>query len=281
MIDREVIDFIDSDIVIGIGLCSKIQECSFFQPLSNEFIKLGLLVGLPGEKYQIGHFCGFGVYVDPKMKFSDLRIMKDGSEIDLGEIKSRKSYPLTFNGHMLESIINGSKTQTRKILNDTNTQFKVGDRIWVREAWRGWNSAFSYKHHGGNNVGWADIEYKHDMSRHRMSPLTEKQVSQALVVGEIDIGLTIDPWRNSKEMPKWASRIELEIVSVRIERLHDISEDGARLEGARFGGPVGNIQAKLKEPYIYDFSILWEEINGYGSWVKNPTVCVIGFRRIK
>ena len=78
-------------------------------------------------------------------------------------------------------------------------------------------------------------------------------------------------------MPRWASRITLEIVSVRLERLQDIREDDAIAEGwpkHRPSNPTG-----YTSPCQW-YAELWESINGPDSWTANPWVWVIEFRRL-
>ncbi len=71
-------------------------------------------------------------------------------------------------------------------------------------------------------------------------------------------------------MPRWASRITLEVTGVRVERLKDISEEDAMAEGWP--------RDSFPRPW---FVHLWESINGAGSWDANPWVWVVEFRRIK
>src|SRR5690606_38249819 len=78
--------------------------------------------------------------------------------------------------------------------------------------------------------------------------------------------------RPGRFMPRWASRIDLELVSRRIERLHDITEEDARAEGV---GPIAWDSARDL------FADLWREINGAGSWDSNPWVWRLAFRRIE
>ena len=80
--------------------------------------------------------------------------------------------------------------------------------------------------------------------------------------------------RQSIFMPRWASRILLEVTDIRVERLQDISETDARAEGI----------AKNQCPdwhALMDYQVLWESIHGPGSWDANPWVWVIGFRRVQ
>jgi len=83
-------------------------------------------------------------------------------------------------------------------------------------------------------------------------------------------------------MPKWASRIWLNVTAVRVERLQDITEEDAKAEGIRFHesskvfGELGMCFGTAKRAYKF----LWESINGPGSWDLNPWVWVYQFRRI-
>ncbi|EEQ5216149.1 hypothetical protein GOP30_005486, partial [Escherichia coli] len=95
-------------------------------------------------------------------------------------------------------------------------------------------------------------------------------------------------WRPSIHMPRWASRILLEITNVRVERLNDISECDARAEGVP---PAGSLLPDHPGTFLTpkgDFAMakvafqrLWESIYGEESWNANPWVWVIEFRRIQ
>jgi hypothetical protein len=78
-------------------------------------------------------------------------------------------------------------------------------------------------------------------------------------------------------MPRWASRITLEITEVRMQRLHDISEEDARAEGA----PPGLNPDGSGESYVAGFGDLWESIHGPSGWNANPWVWAITFRGIE
>lgn len=79
-------------------------------------------------------------------------------------------------------------------------------------------------------------------------------------------------WRQSMFIPRWASRITLEVVSVRVERLHDISEADAMAEGIT--------HSTMNNPRV-EYQWLWESINGLGSWNANPWVWVIEFKVVE
>jgi len=105
-------------------------------------------------------------------------------------------------------------------------------------------------------------------------------------------------WRPSAHMPRWASRITLEVTGVRVERLQDISEADAIAEGIERGagfpgwyrGPLAGDSASLQQagrdfkiptafPHLA-YRALWESIHGPDSWDANPFVWVVEFRRV-
>lgn len=91
-------------------------------------------------------------------------------------------------------------------------------------------------------------------------------------------------WRPSIFMPRWASRITLEITGVRVERLHDISEEDAIAEGClppppQRGGTATVASFDMSSP-IKAFERLWRGINGADSWFANPWVWALTFKRV-
>lgn len=93
------------------------------------------------------------------------------------------------------------------------------------------------------------------------------------------------PWRPSIHMPRWASRITLEITGVWVERLQDISEAHAEAEGCSpswlDADDNETVRANLMPTYRQGFARLWHEINDAGSWDANPWVWVIEFKRVE
>jgi hypothetical protein len=91
-------------------------------------------------------------------------------------------------------------------------------------------------------------------------------------------------------LPGWGIRTKLEVVSLHAERLQDISEVDAKAEGAKKMAMVGSCDSIFPHPpfpqvddrgtYKFGYQILWESINGAGSWDLNPWVWVIKFKRI-
>jgi hypothetical protein len=125
-----------------------------------------------------------------------------------------------------------------------------GDRLWVREAWSPTNP-ISY-----------GMLYRADFD----TP-------------------SVGRWKPSIHMPRWASRITLEVTEVRVERLQDISEVDALAEGivqlgdGGYGLPAGE-HYHAADPRQSYFS-LWEEINGPGSVESDPWVWAVSFKVVK
>lgn len=184
---------------------------------------------------------------------------------------NQKERPILFDGDMVRAILEGRKTQTRRIVkawkDDGLPSFvsgameaycphgEQGDRLWVRETWA--------------------VRPLHDDLPPRDIPPGEKVYYTA--TPELGL-LNCEKRRPSIHMPRWASRITLEVKDVRVERLQDINEEDAKAEG------VWHKSEDLENGMTYNyrtlFAELWESIYGKGSWYKNPWVWVIEFEQI-
>lgn len=195
--------------------------------------------------------------------------------------------PILFSGPMVRAILDGSKTQTRRVCRDqTASEYKFvtdmktiphgcgslytgwskdcgqpfvlptkcpygqpGDRMWVRETWAAGQDLVSVEITGAPS---------------EMDPLRTSLYYRAAQMPQDQF-----KWRPSIHMPRWACRLELEIKAVRVERLSDITEDECIAEGCiDKGDSAGD-----------EFAKLWESINGkrgYG-WKEDPWVWVIEF----
>lgn len=165
--------------------------------------------------------------------------------------------PITFSTPMVRAILAGAKTQTRRIVRmhadgssyDRCRYGVPGDRLWVKETWgRRETLVGSAPHRVYYAADWAD-------------PRPFKSLSPRF-------------------MPRWASRLLLQVTGVRVERLQDITEQDAHAEGVDLlGGPrLGRDWASSKRDA---FSTLWDAINGKRlPWSANPWVFVVAFRRL-
>lgn len=143
---------------------------------------------------------------------------------------------------------------------------KPGDRLWVREAFR-------VETDGDEQY----VTFAAD-GRTRHNPKISEKWShdQAVAFGDVVHGPYTRP---SIHMPRFISRIDLEITKVRVERLQDISEDDATAEGVTLI-PLHNNDV-YGETNREAFERLWDKINGKKyPWNSNPWVWVIEFRKI-
>ncbi len=234
-----------------------------------------------------------------------------------------KERPILFNSEMVRAVLDGRKTQTRRVMKEqpgpvveaffnrpgaerilwvpltgpVGQGIQIGsprpcpygvpgDRLWCRETWadvntedgpsllyaadgrmRNWREfsetfgpdfgagpSMDYDAYPGEySMWWSDLWYREERNckdDHH--------------------------WRRSIHMPRWASRLTLEVVNVRVERLQEISQDDARAEGMPPADPDELVSWKP----VGWFSTLWDSINekrGYG-WDVNPWVWVVEFK---
>lgn len=195
-----------------------------------------------------------------------------------------KERPILFNTEMVKAVLAGRKTQTRRVVKHDHPHFgsvekfnhvqgtiweaifddssginlccpygQVGDRFWIRETFYATHiDEKSTKDHG-------QIYYKADENPH-----------------------VAVSWKPSIHMPRWASRINLEITNIRVERLKEISEEDAIKEGTTALTTYRDSDNIEKPDYKAGFQILWDMINekrGY-VWKANPWVWVVEFKVI-
>lgn len=158
-----------------------------------------------------------------------------------------------------------------------------GTRLWVRETW---------KYAGWSDDGEPWILYRSDGVQ-RLIDDADEDLSETWAGLSDPENYKIDGkaadrrWRPSIFMPRWASRITLEIESVRVERLNDITPEDAAAEGLRYidEGPgagwwVVDGTSVCGDGSVEAYEQLWELINGRDSWADNPWVWAITFRRL-
>ena len=219
-----------------------------------------------------------------------IEVGRDGFQKYLGYRRCMKERPILMCGEMVRATLEERKTKTRRIVHprkmlagyvrtlelqcmlDDVASFKncmdesvmihcpygmKGDRLWVRET-------FSPCTHKPNCGG---VYFRAD--------------------GDHNSGANHGPWKPSIFMPRWASRITLEIVSVKVERVQEISEEDAVSEGVTppktpITEPDGSQHMAWGYEYRYGFEKLWNGINakrGFG-WDVNPWVWVVEFKRV-
>jgi hypothetical protein len=189
-------------------------------------------------------------------------------------------HPILFSGPMVRAILDGRKTQTRRVVLRPERYERIrdcsfaspygvpGDRLWVRETW------FPDPPIDGTWPG--DAAWNHDRTIEGV-PAKYRSPKHCIFAASWD-GIPL-AWRPSIHMPRWASRLALEVTEVRVQRLQEITEEDAQAEGFRDrydAAPTGE-----KDTAAEVFREAWDEINGKrGPWASNPWVWAISFRRI-
>ena len=220
-----------------------------------------------------------------------------------------KERPIVFSGEMVQAILEGRKTQTRRVIKPQppldewgiskweTSSFEVGipylanslrtytcpygqpgDKLWIRETW-------AHDDPDCDNVYCENVDH------------IWYKASEVKIVADSFSGKA--HWRSSIFMPRWASRITLEIVSVRVEKVRDISEADAIAEGMIYHDNGLNQYNQQKSSWVWKhegiedssnncldsarfaFGNLWDSINaerGY-SWENKPWVWVIEFKK--
>lgn len=188
--------------------------------------------------------------------------------------------PIPFSAPMIRALLDGTKTQTRRVVKakpdrnlgtrcmllphelageinrgeySNSKHGKPGDGLWVRESYR------------------ASNHFDHDPPR--IIPHGAEIWYEATSIAKVWRS-TVGRLRPSMFMCQWMSRITLEIISVRVERLQEISDDDAMAEGAE---PTGDREGT----FVSGYKRLWGHINGPESWTANPFVWVTEFKVVK
>lgn len=264
-----------------------------------------------------------------------------------------KERPILFSGPMVRAILGGRKTQMRRIVKPQPEGEPYTTQEWARNlasargiCLRSRPTDQEIKDKGDRLSGWLFPFEKDNGIRYGITCPFGRAGGRLWVRETLNLNVVLDtktgeqsvhayyaatgrsggsfPWEGddtretipSIHMPRWASRITLEITGVRVERLQDINEADARSEGVEplfteveiemapdcymepmpyknylWHGNIGrSITAKQSDEWAYQFSdyksaldsfsSLWESINGPGSWDANPWVWVIEFRRV-
>lgn len=203
-----------------------------------------------------------------------------------------KERSILFSSPMVRAILAGAKTQTRRLNRlpqdadsieplegypgewavwkggERHTSIECpygqpGDRLWIRETWQ---------YTDWTEDGYPFVGYRADGAHRLIDRGIDEKWSDRLT----DIWAA--RWRPAISMPRWASRITLELTDVRVERLQDISDEDARAEGIDatpwWGFPP-------IEAYKYTWTWWYALDAEYARWGSNPWVFVLCFRRLR
>jgi hypothetical protein len=159
---------------------------------------------------------------------------------------------------MVRALLDGRKTQTRRLAHQPWLSAQPLDRLWVREAHRFTPSG---DQRGPTRCG--PVFYEAD---------------QHWFMGQVYPKGRLRP---SIHMPRWASRLTLTVTEVRRQQLQEITEEDARAEGMPITWDGKPYDPPASDPWQgygrYCFSSLWSELHGPGSWDANPEVIALTF----
>lgn len=203
-----------------------------------------------------------------------------------------KEKGILFTTEMIQAILSGGKTQTRRVLSPQ----PVASVMWSeqQQAWY----AEEPERHSEHDKQYGVIKLPYHVGDVLYCRETWQPVMATAYRGSDGIQQTPNPnddsevaiykagwdmskpgrWRSGRFMPKWAARLWLEVLKVQVERVQDITEEDAIAEGMR---PPGSGSFLIDYPR-FQFVLAWDKINaklGY-SWESNPWVAVYAFRRI-
>lgn len=230
-----------------------------------------------------------------------------------------KERPIIFSGPMVRALLDGRKSQTRRVVkglpiyvttligSDSRPTHEFGmhwthegvinehvrcpygqpgDRLWVRETWCRWYGGALGGDRGmecAEPSGTCGVTYLADMARRRVENAYWDRVRGHSVLAGFETSHA--KWRPSIHMPRWASRLTLELTEVRVQRLQEISEEDAKAEGVANYLQPGEVP-DVPFGYLTDardaFRSLWDSINGErAAWDSNSWVWAVSFRVLK
>lgn len=222
-------------------------------------------------------------------------------------MSSIKERPIMFSAPMVRAILEGRKTVTRRMVKDWQSP---SEDVRESDPDMRWSAIAQMHPRWGFCVfGATAEECAQDLATAGVCPYGRRRERlwvretwaadaqlDAVAPSELSMGepilyaadgalrtsscSMISPGRRrpSIHMPRWMSRILLEISDIRVERLQEISEEQAETEGVGFLRAAPDFDETLTAKQL--FEILWDHINGEGAWAANPWVWVIEFKRV-
>ncbi len=184
-----------------------------------------------------------------------------------------KTKPILFSTTMVQAILEGRKTQTRRIIKSIpHDAYKIwfdgGEWIIQNKYYKCWTEKLEPKYKK-DDILWVRETFNKLLFNIYAYKADNKKRYNSI------------SWKPSIFMPKEAARIFLKVTNIRVERLHDISENDAIAEGIK---SIDNVcydylsDKFYRKPYE-SFCTLWTKINGKESWNQNPFVWVYEFER--
>lgn len=221
----------------------------------------------------------------------------------LDAVEGVRERPILFSAPMVRAILAGTKTQTRRVMtrqpsDDTTVVVerfnqtmvdRHGDEQPGPEVFGAWwhdgESGLKSPYGGPGERLWVRETFAHIYTGNGTPDARRSDDVVYRADGHGIDSYAFGPWCPSIHMPRWASRITLNITGVRVERLQAISEEDAGSEGVDYDPGEGGVfwvpgLGCDSDRAADSFRQLWESINGTASWDANPYVWVVSFQRI-
>jgi hypothetical protein len=204
-----------------------------------------------------------------------------------------KEHPILFSGPMVRAILDGRKTQTRRVVKPQPPAVSPHcGRITTSDLQLDWmyhalppekqkygfwieDQPYECRFGGPKDRLWVRETWAYTTDYDGQYLLDNRT---ALYRADNETSISPAKWRPSIHMPRWASRLTLGIVDVRAERLNAINEAGAKAEGVE-SVSIADVPRNAVWSAQQDFAQLWNTIYGPGSWDENPWVWVVKFKR--
>lgn len=207
--------------------------------------------------------------------------------------------PIIFSAPMVRALLDGRKTQTRRIPEITwkdgaNTSFTgwrpelVGSRHWQLIGGMGVGANIKTAYAPGDRLyvreNWQALSHGDYQPTKAAPPYCDIRYAATDPLADLPSDTRGYPWRPSIHMPRWASRITLTVTDVRVQRLQDISREDAIAEGVqRVGGgalrwekwSAAEGQSGMSPEAAY--ALLWNSLHGPEAWDANPWVAAYSF----
>lgn len=189
-----------------------------------------------------------------------------------------KYKPILFSSPMVRALLDGRKTQTRRVIKpevweETGPDGEPNGLRWSKfPCWEGTPEELASL--APYHVG--DVLWVRETLDNRKERETLVYAADHMHVKTVPLGTTLKcKVIPSIHMPRWAARLFLEVVDVRAQRVQEISEEDARAEGCE---PNLIRVDPIDYPYRAGFSQLWDSIHGPGAWARNDWVWVYTFK---
>lgn len=208
-----------------------------------------------------------------------------------------KARPIPMLGPMVNALLEGRKSQTRRIIKPQPEVDGGSDAVdcldWWLE-WKGRDEGMSPKEMArlcpygrSGDLLWVREAWRTEAEADAVKPSELRVGAPILTLADTGVAIPCPLWgryRHARFMPRWASRLTLELIDVRVEQLKDIGDAETEAEGLIESAEYDNWYWSFEEDGaqycspVFAYEALWKSLHGEGSWDANPWIWVLTFR---